>query len=110
MERILPKKGTNGIAPVKSTERFIILDVLRGFALLGIVMANFPEFSLYTFMSAEETAALPFSATDRWSRYLLYLFIDGKFYTIFSLLFGIGFSIILENVAQRGGNAMPVFY
>lgn len=110
MERILPKKGINGIAPVKSTERFIILDVLRGFALLGIVMANFPEFSLYTFMSAEETAALPFSATDRWSRYLLYFFIDGKFYTIFSLLFGIGFSIILENVTQRGGNAMPVFY
>ena len=61
-------------------------------------------------MSAEDVAALPFSAADRWSRYLLYLFIDGKFYTIFSLLFGIGFSIILENVTKRGGNAMPVFY
>lgn len=95
---------------MKSTERFVILDALRGFALLGIVMANFPEFSLYTFMSAEDAAALPFSAADRWSRYLLYLFIDGKFYTIFSLLFGIGFSIILENVTRRGGNAMPVFY
>lgn len=107
---ILPEMKTNGISPVKSTERFVILDALRGFALLGIVMANFPEFSLYTFMSAEDVAALPFSAADRWSRYLLYLFIDGKFYTIFSLLFGIGFSIILENVTKRGGNAMPVFY
>lgn len=110
MECILPEMKTNGISPVKSTERFIILDALRGFALLGIVIANFPEFSLYTFMSAEDAVALPFSAADRWSRYLLYLFIDGKFYTIFSLLFGIGFSIILENVTRRGGNAMPVFY
>lgn len=95
---------------MESTERYIILDALRGFALLGIVIANFPEFSLYTFMSAEDVAALPFSTADRWSRYLLYLFIDGKFYTIFSLLFGIGFSIILENVTRRGGNAMSVFY
>ena len=110
MECILPEMKTNGILPVKSTERFVILDALRGFALLGIVMANFPEFSLYTFMSADDASALPFSAADRWLRYLLYLFIDGKFYTIFSLLFGIGFSIILENVTRRGGHAMPVFY
>ncbi|MCJ2379514.1 DUF418 domain-containing protein [Parabacteroides sp. AGMB00274] len=101
---------TNDLSPVKSSERVVILDALRGFALLGIVIANFPEFSLYTFMSAEDTALLPFSAADRYVRYLLYFFIDGKFYTIFSLLFGIGFSIILENVAKRGGNAMRVFY
>ena len=101
---------TNDLSPVKSSERFVILDVLRGFALLGIVIANFPEFSLYTFMSAEDTALLPFSAADRYVRYLLYFFIDGKFYTIYSLLFGIGFSIILENVAKRGGNAMRIFY
>ena len=44
MECILPEMKTNGISPVKSTERFVILDALRGFALLGIVMANFPEF------------------------------------------------------------------
>lgn len=101
---------TNGLSPIKSSERFVILDALRGFALLGIVIANFPEFSLYTFMSAEDTALLPFSAADRYVRYLLYFFIDGKFYTIFSLLFGIGFSIILENVAKRGGSAMRIFY
>lgn len=100
----------NKLSPVKSSERFVILDSLRGFALLGIAMANFPEFSLYTFMSAENTSTLPLSGGDRWLRYLLYLFVDGKFYTIFSLLFGIGFSIIFENVARKGGNALSVFY
>ena len=98
------------LSPVRSSERYVILDALRGFALLGIAMANFPEFSLYTFMPAEDTTALPFSGVDRWLRYLLYFFVDGKFYTIFSLLFGIGFSIIFENVARKGGNALSVFY
>lgn len=37
------------MAPVKASERHVILDALRGFALLGICLANFPEFSLYTF-------------------------------------------------------------
>lgn len=101
---------TDKLSPVKSSERFIILDALRGFALLGIAMANFPEFSLYTFMSAEDTAALPLSGADRLLRYLLYFFVDGKFYTIFSLLFGIGFSIIVENITRKGGNALFVFY
>ena len=37
------------MVPVKTSERHVILDALRGFALLGICLANFPEFSLYTF-------------------------------------------------------------
>lgn len=89
------------LSPVRSSERYVILDALRGFALLGIAMANFPEFSLYTFMSSEDTATLPLSGVDQWVRYLLYFFVDGKFYTIFSLLFGIGFSIILKCRTKR---------
>lgn len=96
------------LSPVRSSERYVILDALRGFALLGIAMANFPEFSLYTFMSAEDTATLPLSGVDQWVRYLLYFFVDGKFYTIFSLLFGIGFSIILKMSHEKEG--MPFLY
>ena len=33
-------------SPVKPSERYVILDALRGFALLGICLANYPEFSL----------------------------------------------------------------
>ncbi len=39
--------------PVKSSERHIILDVLRGIAILGICLANFQEFSLYSFQTKE---------------------------------------------------------
>lgn len=79
--------NTENIAPVKSSERYVILDALRGFAILGICMANYPEFSLYTFQSSETIKAMPTSGIDHVLRYLLYIFVDGKFYTLFSLLF-----------------------
>lgn len=96
--------------PVKSSERHTILDVLRGLALLGIALANFPEFSLYSFLPVEATDAMPTAGTDRVVHYLQYTFIDGKFYTIFSLLFGIGFSIIIANTMKRGANGFRTFY
>ena len=102
--------STNDISPVKTSERFVILDALRGFALLGICMANFPEFSLYTFLSLEAVAAMPTAVADTITRYLLYIFVDGKFYTLFSLLFGIGFSIIIRNAERKGTNGFRIFY
>ena len=78
--------------------RYVVLDALRGFALLGIILANFPEFSLWTF--ADPSTHTPL---DRVVRTLQYFFIDGKFYTLFSLLFGISFGIQLENAGQRTG-------
>ena len=102
--------GTNNISPVKTSERYVILDALRGFALLGICMANFPEFSLYTFLSPEVATAMPTAVADKITRYLLYIFVDGKFYTLFSLLFGIGFSIIIRNAERKGVNGFRIFY
>ena len=99
-----------GMAPVKTSERHIILDALRGFALLGICLANFPEFSLYTFQKPEVVAAMPTAGIDKIVRFLQYLFVDGKFYTIFSLLFGIGFSIIIDHAVQKGADGFRIFY
>lgn len=96
--------------PVRQSERFAILDILRGFALLGIAVANFSEFSLYSFLSDNTRAAMPTAGVDWLVYYLEYIFINGKFYTLFSLLFGIGFSIILRNVERRGANGLRIFY
>ena len=96
--------------PIKSSERYVILDALRGFALFGIALANFPEFSLYTFLNTEATQAMPSHAIDRTVHFLQYMFIDGKFYTVFSLLFGIGFSIIISNAMKKGADGFRIFY
>ncbi|MDR1973820.1 MAG: DUF418 domain-containing protein [Bacteroidales bacterium] len=87
-------------------ERYVILDALRGIALFGICLANYPEFSLYSFLDSQVTGLMPTAGIDRIIRYLQYVFIDGKFYTLFSILFGIGFSIILSNSTD----GLKVFY
>ncbi|MCD7976249.1 MAG: hypothetical protein LUG51_03505 [Tannerellaceae bacterium] len=95
---------------IKPRQRYIILDALRGIALLGICLANFPEFSLYTFLEGQVTGVMPTAGIDTVVKYLQYVFVDGKFYTLFSLLFGVGFSLILSNGAQTGYNGVTVFY
>lgn len=97
------------MGPVRPRERFIILDALRGLALFGICLANFPEFSLYTFQSPEVVAAMPTAGMDRVVRFFQYVFIDGKFYSLFSLLFGIGFSIMMSHSMEKGRDGLAVF-
>lgn len=102
--------NSENMIPIQPKERYIILDVLRGIALFGICLANFPEFSLYTFLKSEVIAGMPTAGIDRIIRYLQYVFIDGKFYTLFSLLFGIGFSIIISNAIRKQANGFRIFY
>ena len=99
----------NDARPVSASRRIVVLDALRGFALMGIALANFPEFSLWSFLSDAEQGALPTAAADGTVRYLQYLLVDGKFYTIFSVLFGIGFSIIISHALERGADGLRVF-
>lgn len=100
---------TQKINPVQSKERYIILDALRGVALLGICLANLPEFSLYTFLKSDVIVSMPTAGVDKIIRYLQYILVDGKFYTLFSLLFGIGFSIIISNALRKQANGFQIF-
>lgn len=97
-------------SPVQGGERYPILDVLRGLALFGICLANFPEFSLYSFLPQEAVAAMPTAGADRVVRALQYVLVDGKFYTMFSILFGIGFSIMMANAERRHADGFRIFY
>lgn len=96
--------------PLKERRRIVLLDSLRGFALLGIALANYPEFSLYNFLDSSTQAAMSSASVDNLTQCLLLLLVDGKFYTIFSVLFGIGFSIIIRNAQERGADGMRIFY
>ncbi len=102
--------ASSNISPVSTSQRHIFLDALRGFALLGVCLANYPEFSLYTFQPDAVAEAMPSAPADKIVRFLLYLVVDGKFYTLFSLLFGIGFSIIISHAAARGADGFKIFY
>lgn len=53
---------------------------------------------------------MPTANVDYIVHYLQYFFVDGKFYTIFSVLFGIGFSIIISHAEKRGADGFLIFY
>lgn len=100
---------TKTLTPIPSNQRADILDILRGFALLGICLANYPAISMYVFQKPEVMAAMPTATIDTWVEYFHLVFIEGKFYSLFSLLFGIGFSIFLLR-AKQAGKGLNVFY
>ena len=85
---------------VSVSERVALLDVLRGFALLGVLTANMATYSGYFFLSERQQAAFPSAQADGVITFLLHFLVDGKFYSLFSLLFGIGFGIQLNRAAE----------
>ena len=86
--------------------RIAALDVLRGIAVGGILFANVLVFFGIIFMPQELAAALPTAQADKMAAFLERVFVEGKFYSVFSLLFGIGFGVQL---ARSGDAALPRF-
>lgn len=96
--------------PVLQNERSDILDSLRGFAILGIFLDNIFGFTGYGFFTQSMREALPAWPADGILGLCELAFVKGKFYSLFSLLFGIGFSIILIRNEQKGINPLKIFY
>ena len=81
------------MATQQALGRIHIIDAIRGLAVLGILFANIHSWSGYKFISYEDIAALPFYELDSVFLKLHYWLVDGKFYAIFSILFGAGFGL-----------------
>lgn len=80
--------------PIETKDRIVYLDVLRGFALCGILLVNMPSFLGERFVA-------DMGQVDRLLRLLFDLFIQTKFYTLFSVLFGAGFIIFIDRLRQK---------
>ena len=87
------------LSPVAAAERVAALDVLRGFALFGIVLIN-----LTAFKAPGSPPALGFEGGfgDRLVLWGLVTLVESKFFTLFSLLFGVGFGVQLVRAEARG--------
>jgi uncharacterized protein len=95
------------LAPVQHNDREIFMDVLRGFAILGIFIANLGSgFSFYS-ESAHASGPLLVPYLDHKMSFLHHMFIEGKFYSIFSLLFGWGIALQFKRAEAKGINALP---
>jgi uncharacterized protein len=88
-------------SPVAGQDRVEVLDALRAFALLGILISHVPDFTGYSLLPAAQRAELNSLGVDPTVSFVLVLLIREKFVSLFSLLFGIGFAVQLESAERR---------
>jgi len=80
--------------PTMTMDRMNVLDLIRGFALIGIPFVN---------ILALWSSNIHLSGTqgDIWIQRFLYIFVEGRFYAIFSFLFGVAFWIFLSRAKEK---------
>lgn len=96
------------LAPVLPEERILVLDVLRGFALFGILVMNMPAFNTPWTSWALEPRLFP-GLIDRAADFVSSAVFAGKANSIFSFLFGVGMTIQLGRAEARGGRIVPMY-
>lgn len=88
--------------PVSEQERMISLDMMRGFAILGIYLVNMLSFhSPYPYIDPKEWFSGP---ADYTTYTFIDIFIQASFYTLFSLLFGYSLVLFREKAMIKGLN------
>ena len=95
------------IGPISLSERIEVLDVLRGFAVGGILIGNVQWFSGYGMLP--KSLAAQGSFADQLSHFLVWFLVEGKFYSIFSFLFGFGFALQIARAQERGDLKATLF-
>ncbi|PEW00815.1 DUF418 domain-containing protein [Bacillus cereus] len=82
---------------MQQNARIHSLDIIRGIAILCILFANLP-----TMTGLDPFNQAGYTGTDKTIRFLVDLFIQAKFYTIFAFLFGVGFYVFMKNTEAKG--------
>lgn len=93
-----PAANPDLLAPVTAGERVDLIDILRGFALLGILLVNF-------WGSSSDAA----NRLDKIVSDVLDIGISSSFYPLFSFLFGLGFAMQLLRARERGAGVMNLY-
>jgi uncharacterized protein len=95
------------LAPVSPRERVATLDVLRGFAMLGVLLANL--FELFSLRFTLKDAGPPAGVLDQLASSFIGIAVAGKAQTLLTFLFGFGFAVQLLRAEARNESVMPVY-
>ena len=90
------ERGDKFCGPVAETERIGSIDVLRGFALLGILVMNIQSFAMVGAVYDNPTAYGDLNGANLVVWLLSHLLADQKFLSIFSMLFGAGIVLMWQ--------------
>jgi uncharacterized protein len=96
--------------PVSSAERYFAVDVLRGFALLGILAMNIVSFGWPWPAYGNPMRGGGFTGLNRGVWFFNHLIFEEKMMTIFSMLFGAGLVLMDQRAEARGAKIGRVYY
>ncbi len=92
-------------APAKTGERLASLDLIRGFAVLGILAANIVAFGQpFGAYMWPEAFLVPTGDPDNWMWIAQFVLVDGKMRGLFTLLFGAGLALFMDKAWERGAS------
>ncbi|MFQ5654088.1 MAG: DUF418 domain-containing protein [Planctomycetota bacterium] len=97
-------------APVAEDDRIHSIDILRGFALFGVLLMNMQAFAMLLSAYMNPTSYGDQSSVNYFLWCLNHVFADAKFITIFSMLFGAGIVLMTERSTARTGRSAGVHY
>src|SRR5438046_172039 len=96
--------------PVTTSERIVPIDVLRGFALLGILAMNIQSFSMVDAAYDNPIAYGDLHGANFIVWLLCHILADQKFVSIFSMLFGAGIVLMWQRIERHGGRPARTHY
>lgn len=100
----------SGAAPVTQQERIVIIDSLRGIALLGILMMNIPYFALPDPSAENLVLNNEMGTINEKVWYAVNWFLEGSQRAIFSMLFGAGIILFITRLEKRVEGIMTAEY
>ncbi|MDX1389085.1 MAG: hypothetical protein R3344_07840, partial [Acidobacteriota bacterium] len=109
MTESAPDSAPEPMKPVAGGERLDIVDVIRGFAVFGILLVNMQFFNGPQTLRGSGVEWFP-GGLDQAVRSAITFFAEGKFYSIFSTLFGLGLAIQMERAAARGAKIGKLYF
>ncbi len=95
-----PNLPTPSLSPIDKQNRIHSLDILRGVCLVGILLMNIEWFTRA--MISLEFQDKSLTGLDHAVGWLVRCFVEGKFYKLFALLFGMGFAVMLLKAKEAG--------
>jgi uncharacterized protein len=95
------EKVAPGQAPIDPRERIEAVDMVRGFALFGVLLVNMFNFGAYSIIWNESADEFAFS--------VMRFFFETKSWRLFAFLFGFGFALQMIRAEERGSDFAPVY-
>lgn len=97
-------------SPLPRKDRILSLDILRGVAVLGILIMNIQHFAMPQAAYINPMAYGDLNGANKWVWVLSHLLASEKFMSIFSMLFGAGVLLFTERAELKGFNSASLHY